>query len=164
MKNNFLRKFCISWNLFKNRDRDERAYIQVFSPVAAAPLRRRILFPSVRVGNLYVLVKPESCTAESDALFFNSPESIRFFESFPTSLYSESNFYRVYSLPLFQIIIGLLCPPYIAKLEFKTKEELQLMPQTEEEHLFGLDDENESIEEHSHDGQHRNTEADVEVS
>lgn len=37
------------------------------------------------------------------------------------------------------------------------------MPQTEEEHLFGLDDENESIEEHSHDGQHRNTEADVEV-
>lgn len=38
------------------------------------------------------------------------------------------------------------------------------MPQTEEEHLYGLDDENESIEEHSHDGQHRNTEADVEVT
>lgn len=31
--------------------------------------------------------------------------------------------------------MGLLCPPYILKLEFKTKEELQLMPQTEEEHL-----------------------------
>ncbi|XP_065218711.1 transient receptor potential cation channel trpm isoform X4 [Planococcus citri] len=61
-----------------------------------------------------------------------------------------------------KIIIGLLCPPYIAKLEFKSKEELQLMPQTEEEHLFGLDDENESIEEHSHDAQHRNTEADIE--
>lgn len=38
------------------------------------------------------------------------------------------------------------------------------MPQTEEEHLYGLDDENESIEEHSHDAQHRNTEADIEVN
>lgn len=37
------------------------------------------------------------------------------------------------------------------------------MPQTEEEHLYGLDDENESIEDHSHDAQHRNTEADIEV-
>lgn len=68
-----------------------------------------------------------------------------------------------FSLLRAQILLGLLCPPYIAKLEFKSKEELQLMPQTEEEHLYGLDDENESIEEHSHDGQHRNTEADVEV-
>ena len=63
-----------------------------------------------------------------------------------------------------QIILGIFCPPYITKLEFKSKEELQLMPQTEEEHRYGgLDDENESVEEHSHDGQHRNTEADIEV-
>lgn len=37
------------------------------------------------------------------------------------------------------------------------------MPQTEEEHLYGLDDENESVEDQSHNDQHRNTEADVEV-
>ncbi|XP_033608000.1 transient receptor potential cation channel trpm isoform X2 [Cryptotermes secundus] len=45
-----------------------------------------------------------------------------------------------------KVILGLLCPFYIAKLEFKSKEELQLMPQTEEEHLIGLEEENESIE------------------
>lgn len=31
--------------------------------------------------------------------------------------------------------MGLLCPPYILRLEFKSKEELQLMPQTTEEHM-----------------------------
>lgn len=40
-----------------------------------------------------------------------------------------------------KVILSLLCPLYILRLEFKSKEELQLMPQTEEEHL-----ENESIE------------------
>lgn len=40
-----------------------------------------------------------------------------------------------------KVILGLLCPFYIIKLEFKSKEELQLMPQTEEEHL-----ENESLD------------------
>lgn len=30
---------------------------------------------------------------------------------------------------------GLLVPIYIKKLDFKTREELQQMPQTEEEHL-----------------------------
>nr|XP_049701124.1 transient receptor potential cation channel trpm isoform X6 [Helicoverpa armigera] len=40
-----------------------------------------------------------------------------------------------------KVILSLLCPLYILQLEFKSKEELQLMPQTEEEHL-----ENESIE------------------
>ena len=35
--------------------------------------------------------------------------------------------------PGFKIILGLLFPPTIAHLEFKTKEELELMPQTEEE-------------------------------
>lgn len=33
------------------------------------------------------------------------------------------------------MILGLILPPYILTLEFKSKEELQLMPQTEEEHL-----------------------------
>ncbi|XP_045452338.1 transient receptor potential cation channel trpm [Melitaea cinxia] len=40
-----------------------------------------------------------------------------------------------------KVILCLLCPIFILKLEFKSKEELQLMPQTEEEHL-----ENESLE------------------
>ncbi|CAG9564213.1 unnamed protein product [Danaus chrysippus] len=40
-----------------------------------------------------------------------------------------------------KVILSLLCPLYILQLEFKSKEELQLMPQTEEEHL-----ENESLE------------------
>lgn len=34
-----------------------------------------------------------------------------------------------------QVMLGLLCPPFIKKLDFKSKEELQSMPQTEEEHL-----------------------------
>lgn len=34
-----------------------------------------------------------------------------------------------------QVIMSLFCPPYILKLEFKSKEELQLMPQTTEEHM-----------------------------
>lgn len=34
-----------------------------------------------------------------------------------------------------KVILGLLFPPYICGLEFKSREELQLMPQTEEEHL-----------------------------
>lgn len=35
----------------------------------------------------------------------------------------------------FQVILGLLFPLYILSLEFKSKEELQLMPQTTEEHM-----------------------------
>lgn len=35
---------------------------------------------------------------------------------------------------IFQVIMGLLFMPYILRLEFKSKEELQLMPQTTEEH------------------------------
>ncbi|KAI5752247.1 hypothetical protein M8J77_015168 [Diaphorina citri] len=64
-----------------------------------------------------------------------------------------------------KVIMGLLCPFYIARLEFKSKEELQLMPQTEEEHLYGLEDDNDndSVENGTtHNPQHRNTEADVE--
>lgn len=39
-----------------------------------------------------------------------------------------------------------MCPVYITRLEFKSREELQLMPQTEEEHLIALEDENEDSE------------------
>ncbi|XP_050524701.1 transient receptor potential cation channel trpm isoform X1 [Daktulosphaira vitifoliae] len=48
-----------------------------------------------------------------------------------------------------RILLGLLFPPYISRLEFKSREELQSMPQTEEEHLYGLelDEETESMEE-----------------
>ncbi|XP_055631073.1 transient receptor potential cation channel trpm isoform X5 [Toxorhynchites rutilus septentrionalis] len=34
-----------------------------------------------------------------------------------------------------KVILGLLIPPFVKKLDFKSKEELQQMPQTEEEHL-----------------------------
>ena len=40
---------------------------------------------------------------------------------------------RMRKNPGFKIVIGLLFPPSIATLDFKTKEELELMPQTEEE-------------------------------
>ena len=40
---------------------------------------------------------------------------------------------RMRKNPGFKIILGLMFPPTIAKLEFKTREELELMPQTEEE-------------------------------
>uniref|UniRef100_A0A1B6CRP1 Ion transport domain-containing protein n=2 Tax=Clastoptera arizonana TaxID=38151 RepID=A0A1B6CRP1_9HEMI len=45
-----------------------------------------------------------------------------------------------------KVVIGLTFPFYISQLEFKSKEELQLMPQTEEEHLIGLEEENESVD------------------
>ncbi|KAK9497367.1 hypothetical protein O3M35_004699 [Rhynocoris fuscipes] len=45
-----------------------------------------------------------------------------------------------------KVIFGLMFPFYIMKLDFKSKEELQLMPQTEEEHLTGLEEENDSVD------------------
>ncbi|KAL6254233.1 hypothetical protein P5V15_014851 [Pogonomyrmex californicus] len=49
-----------------------------------------------------------------------------------------------------KVIMGLLCPLYITRLEFKSREELQLMPQTQEEHLIALEDEkDDSDSEHS---------------
>ncbi|XP_076682036.1 transient receptor potential cation channel, subfamily M isoform X4 [Andrena cerasifolii] len=42
-----------------------------------------------------------------------------------------------------KVVLGLVCPFYIARLEFKSREELQLMPQTQEEHLIALEDEKE---------------------
>lgn len=62
-----------------------------------------------------------------------------------------------------QVIFGLVFPPYIAKLEFKSKEELQLMPQTEEEHLIGLEEENETTEGTKPLEGHRTAEHDGEV-
>ncbi|XP_049813711.1 transient receptor potential cation channel trpm [Schistocerca nitens] len=61
-----------------------------------------------------------------------------------------------------KVILGLICPFYIVtQLEFKSKEELLLMPQTEEEHMVGLEEETESVEGHTNGG-HRNTEPDAE--
>ncbi|CAN8029440.1 unnamed protein product, partial [Ixodes persulcatus] len=42
-----------------------------------------------------------------------------------------------------KVIFGLLFPPTVLWLEFKSKEELQLMPQTEEEHYLDLQDDEE---------------------
>ncbi|GLH02373.1 Transient receptor potential cation channel, partial [Gryllus bimaculatus] len=50
-----------------------------------------------------------------------------------------------------KVVLGLLCPLYVTRLDFKTKEELLLMPQTHEEHLFELE-ENESAETGTGDG------------
>lgn len=60
------------------------------------------------------------------------------------------------------MILGLLCPFYITRLEFKSKEERQLMPQTEEEHI-NLTEENKSTEGQLADI-HCNVGTDAEVS
>ncbi|XP_072379429.1 transient receptor potential cation channel trpm isoform X4 [Diabrotica undecimpunctata] len=55
-----------------------------------------------------------------------------------------------------KVIMGLLCMPYIFKLEFKSKEELQLMPQTTEEHMeLENDDDDKSDSEKNQDGDKR---------
>lgn len=51
-----------------------------------------------------------------------------------------------YLYPCGKVVLGLLCPVYISRLEFKSREELQLMPQTQEEHLIALEDEKEDSE------------------
>ncbi|XP_064619053.1 transient receptor potential cation channel subfamily M member 3-like isoform X3 [Lineus longissimus] len=48
-----------------------------------------------------------------------------------------------------KVILGILFPPTILTLEFKTKEELQLMPQTVEEHIWELEDSDSSDSEDS---------------
>lgn len=53
----------------------------------------------------------------------------------------------------FQVILGLLCPPFIKRLDFKSKEELQQMPQTEEEHL-----ENQNLDYEDQEKQHPDAE------
>ncbi|KAL1512762.1 hypothetical protein ABEB36_002294 [Hypothenemus hampei] len=53
-----------------------------------------------------------------------------------------------------KVIMGLIFPPYILRLEFKSKEELQLMPQTTEEHLeLENDDDDKSDSEKNPDGE-----------
>lgn len=52
-----------------------------------------------------------------------------------------------------QVILGLLFPPFIKKLDFKSKEELQSMPQTEEEHL-----ENQNLDYDDHEKTHPDAE------
>ena len=52
--------------------------------------------------------------------------------------------FSIFSIFIFKVILGLLFPVTIIYLEFRTREELQLMPQTEEEHnleLAEMDDE-----------------------
>ena len=44
------------------------------------------------------------------------------------------------SVSVHQVVLGILMPPSILWLEFKTKEELQLMPQTVEEHIQDIED------------------------
>ena len=52
------------------------------------------------------------------------------------------NFYVFLNILFFlQVLLGIFFPPYILAMEFKSKEELQLMPQTMEEHLDELDSE-----------------------
>jgi transient receptor potential cation channel subfamily M protein 3 len=53
-----------------------------------------------------------------------------------------------------KVIMGLLFAPYILKLEFKSKEELQLMPQTTEEHMeLENDDDDKSDSDKTIDGE-----------
>ncbi|XP_068894194.1 transient receptor potential cation channel trpm isoform X8 [Tenebrio molitor] len=55
-----------------------------------------------------------------------------------------------------KVIMGLLFAPYILKLEFKSKEELQLMPQTTEEHMeLENDDDDKSDSDKTIDGEKR---------
>lgn len=50
--------------------------------------------------------------------------------------------------------MGLLFSPYILRLEFKSKEELQLMPQTTEEHMeLENDDDDKSDSDKNVDGE-----------
>jgi transient receptor potential cation channel subfamily M protein 3 len=49
-----------------------------------------------------------------------------------------------------KIVLAIICPPLILQLEFKSKKELQLMPQTEEEHMTDLNDEGDPSEMNHH--------------
>jgi transient receptor potential cation channel subfamily M protein 3 len=62
----------------------------------------------------------------------------------------------------FKVILGLICPFYIPKLEYVFKEELHLIPQTEEEHLICLEEKNES-KKGKPAGNGHNSDADVEA-
>jgi transient receptor potential cation channel subfamily M protein 3 len=61
-----------------------------------------------------------------------------------------------------KVIFGLLCPPYISNLEFKTKDELRHVLQTEEERFINLAKENENTDRRP-SNIHFNVEPDTEV-
>jgi len=47
-------------------------------------------------------------------------------------------FHSHVTVDVFQVIVGILFPPFILLLEYRSREELQLMPQTLEEHQQDL--------------------------
>lgn len=59
----------------------------------------------------------------------------------------------------FQVMLGLVLPFYIKYLDFKSKEELQQMPQTEEEHL-----ENQNLDNDDSDRSHPDAEVSDQIS
>jgi len=64
------------------------------------------------------------------------------------------------------VLLGLIFPAYITRLEFKTKEELQQMPQTEDDHKTGKDGLNDTpaINGTENNDATKTNEPDVEVS
>lgn len=52
-----------------------------------------------------------------------------------TSTIQDTNKHWFAPISIQQVMLGLILPPFITRLDFKSKEELQSMPQTEEEHL-----------------------------
>ncbi|XP_055380249.1 transient receptor potential cation channel trpm isoform X3 [Condylostylus longicornis] len=63
-----------------------------------------------------------------------------------------------------KVILGLLFPPFIKKLDFKSKEELQLMPQTEEEHLENQNLDYDDLDKHHPDAENALTKAKRSIS
>ncbi|XP_066274984.1 transient receptor potential cation channel subfamily M member 3-like isoform X1 [Branchiostoma lanceolatum] len=55
-----------------------------------------------------------------------------------------------------KVIMGILCPPTILTLEFKSREELQLMPQTIEEHILDLQEDSVSVFDSDNDSEDSN--------
>lgn len=50
-----------------------------------------------------------------------------------------------------KVIAGILFPPFLATLEYKSKKELKFMPQTAEEHLEGTVEDEDSDENEEND-------------
>lgn len=65
----------------------------------------------------------------------------------------EKNTNQLFKCKFSKVVLGLLMPPFITKLDFKSREELQSMPQTEEEHL-----ENQYLDYEDKDKQHPDAE------
>lgn len=71
---------------------------------------------------------------------------------------SLSRFSYYISFFFIQVMLGLIFPPFIKKLDFKSKEELQSMPQTEEEHL-----ENQNLDYDDHEKSHPDAEVHYQI-